>query len=155
MRFRACAAVCLVLKRENEILISLRQNTGYRDGEWGLVSGHVEEGEGIIDAIIRETKEEADIEVERNDLKVVHVIYSRDVRDDFSYINFFVTCEKYSGEIRNAEPYKCGGLRFCKYNKLPINTVDMVKIALKNIEKGILFTEINLTRTNFCHSRGM
>ncbi|MDR2782195.1 MAG: NUDIX domain-containing protein [Holosporaceae bacterium] len=141
MRLQSNVAVYLLLKRGDETLLSLRQNTGYRDGNWSVVAGHVEEGEGVIDAIIREAKEEADIDIERDDLKVVHVMY---YYDDRPYVIFFIDCEKYSGEIRNAEPHKCGGLKFFKENDLPSNTVEALKIAVENIKNGVFFSEVSL-----------
>ncbi|MDR2781095.1 MAG: NUDIX domain-containing protein [Holosporaceae bacterium] len=141
MRLQSNMAVYLLLKRGDEILLSLRQNTGYRDGNWSVVVGHVEEGEGVIDAIIREAKEEADIDIERDDLTVMHVMY---YHDDRPYVNFFVICKKYSEEIRNAEPHKCGGLKFFKENDLPSNTFEAVKIAIENIKNGAFFSEVSL-----------
>jgi 8-oxo-dGTP pyrophosphatase MutT (NUDIX family) len=141
MKLQSNIAVYLLLKRGDEILLSLRQNTGYRDGNWSVVAGHVEEGESIVDAIIRETKEEADIVIKHDDLEVAHVMY---YCDDYPYINFFITCERFSGEIRNAEPHKCGGLNFFRENDLPPNTVEAVKTAVENIKNGIFFSEVSL-----------
>jgi 8-oxo-dGTP pyrophosphatase MutT (NUDIX family) len=134
-------AVYLLLKRGDEILLSLRQNTGYRDGNWSVVAGHVEEGEGIIEALIREAEEEAGIVIKHEDQEVAHIMY---YYDDRPYVNFFVICEKYSGEIRNAEPHKCGELKFFRENDLPPNTVEAVKIAVENIKNGIFFSEVIL-----------
>jgi 8-oxo-dGTP pyrophosphatase MutT (NUDIX family) len=135
-------AVYLLLKRGDEILLLLRQNTGYRDGNWGFVSGHVEKGECIIDAIIRETKEEAGIDVNSDDLEMAHVMYSK---TDRPYVNFFFICEKYFGEICNAEPHKCGGLQFFRETELPLNMVEVVKLAIENIRDGVLFSEVDLS----------
>jgi hypothetical protein len=49
-------------------------------------------------------------------------------------VNFFVICEKYSGEICNAEPHKCGGLKFFRESDLPPNIVEAVKTAIENIK---------------------
>lgn len=46
-----------------EILLALRKNTGYRDGKYELPGGHVEEGEDLMQAMVREAKEELMIEV--------------------------------------------------------------------------------------------
>ena len=46
----------LYLVQDNTVLLMRRCNTGYQDGRYGLVAGHVEPGEDFIDAIIRENK---------------------------------------------------------------------------------------------------
>jgi 8-oxo-dGTP pyrophosphatase MutT (NUDIX family) len=142
VRLQSRIAVYLLLRKSDEILLSLRQNTGYRDGSWSMVAGHVEEGEGIIDALIREAKEEADIDIKHDDLEVAHVMY---YYGDRPYVHFFIICKKYSGEIRNMEPYKCGSLKFFKENNLPPNVVEAVKAAVENIKNGKLFSEVILS----------
>ena len=42
---------------KKEILLALRKNTRYNDGEYELPGGHVDEGEDLMNAMIRETKE--------------------------------------------------------------------------------------------------
>ena len=67
-------AVNLVLTRTNEngekeILLQLRQNTGYMDNMYDFAcSGHVEKGESYTTALVREAKEEIGITVKEEDL---------------------------------------------------------------------------------------
>jgi 8-oxo-dGTP pyrophosphatase MutT (NUDIX family) len=144
MKLRAYVAVFLLLKKNDEFLLLLRQHTVCRDGgNWGLVSGHVEEGEGVIEALIRETKEEADINVNSDDLKIANIITHS--KTDRPYVNLFFTCEKYSGEIYNAEPDKCCGMQFFKETELPPNIVEVVKLAIENIRNGVFFSEVVLS----------
>ena len=49
---------------KTEILLSLRKNTGYRDGEYELPGGHVEEGETEEETALREVFEETNIKIE-------------------------------------------------------------------------------------------
>ncbi|NQY54774.1 MAG: NUDIX domain-containing protein, partial [Campylobacteraceae bacterium] len=51
----------LILIRQNKILLLRRHNTGYQDGQYSTIAGHVEEGESFSQCIIREAKEEAGI----------------------------------------------------------------------------------------------
>ena len=50
-----------------EVLLALRKNTGYRDGEYELPGGHVEEGEDLMQAMVREAKEELLINIKEED----------------------------------------------------------------------------------------
>ena len=74
-------ASSLVLTRINEngkkeILLQLRQNTGYMDDKYDFAcSGHVEKGESFADALVRETKEEIGLNIKIEDLKFLTVIH--------------------------------------------------------------------------------
>ena len=63
----------LMLTRRNkesgeiEILLTLRKNTGYRDGEYELPGGHVEAGEDLMQAMVREAREELLIDIDIKD----------------------------------------------------------------------------------------
>jgi 8-oxo-dGTP pyrophosphatase MutT (NUDIX family) len=137
MRLQAYVCVYLVLEKDGKFLLSLRQNTGYKDGCWSMVAGHVEEGESTLDATIREAKEEAGVQINREDLKVAHIALRC---EDRSNADIFLTCKKYSGEIRNMEPHKCGGLAFFSPDEFPANVIDYVKTAVENIKKNVAFS---------------
>lgn len=54
-------AAYLTLFRDNKVLLLRRCNTGYEDGNYSMVAGHVDQGETFTQAIIRESNEEAGI----------------------------------------------------------------------------------------------
>ncbi|MEN9406776.1 MAG: hypothetical protein RLZ12_1060 [Bacillota bacterium] len=113
--------VYLMLFRNNrkELLLLLRQNTGYADGTWSMVAGHVEHGEAATSALIREAYEEAGITIVPSDLKVLYILYRRDACLNQGAFEVFIGCERWMGEIRNKEPHKCGGLKFFPCHSLP------------------------------------
>lgn len=129
---------CLILKRQDEVLLYLRQNTGFLDGFYGLVAGHVEAGESATQAIIREAREEAGIEIEAKDLAVKHVAHRLTNRYN---IDVYFECERWKGEIRNVEPHKCGEMVFFPASKLPENTIEHIAYVLKAIDLGSLYSE--------------
>ncbi len=119
----------LILRQENDVLLLLRKNTGYCDGHYGLVSGHVEEGESATAAMIREAREEAGIELCSSQLKVIHVMHRKSGRLN---LDIFFECRSWQGTIANQEPEKCAALEFFPLDHLPSNTIPYVAYAIKS-----------------------
>ena len=117
----------------------LRKNTGYCDNFYGLVSGHVEEGESAITAIIREAYEEAGIRLKPNTLKAAHVMHRK---TDRLNIDIFFECSEWQGDVINREPEKCAGLNYFPLGALPSNTIAYIKVALKAISEDNFYSEI-------------
>ena len=63
--FLAPVSVHLLLVRTGRILLLRRYNTGYEDGNYSLVAGHIEGGEELKAAMIREAREESGVFVRR------------------------------------------------------------------------------------------
>lgn len=131
-------AAYLVLRRGNDLLLSLRQKTGYCDGAYGLVSGHVEEGESATSGMIREAYEEAGILLLPSQLRVAHIGHRRTNR---FVIDIFFECSEWSGELCNREPERCAELAFFPQAALPSNIVDYIAAALGHIEAGCIYSE--------------
>jgi 8-oxo-dGTP pyrophosphatase MutT (NUDIX family) len=140
-RFTSRMAVYLILKKNNQILLTLRQNTGWSDGLYSLASGHVEKNESIKLAMIREAKEEIGICIKPENLNLVHIMQHK---CDKHYIDFYFQCETYQGEPLNCEPEKCGDVRFFHKNNLPDNLVGNVRQALTLIGTGSNYSEYGI-----------
>jgi 8-oxo-dGTP pyrophosphatase MutT (NUDIX family) len=138
-RFTLRMSVQLLLKKEDQLLVYLRKNTGWADGMYALVAGHVDGNESAKQAMIREAQEEAGIIIEPQDLHVVHVMHRQ---SDCEYIDVFMQCDRWQGEVRNCEPHKCGELRFVSTTALPQNTLEYVKQAIKNINAQKSYDEL-------------
>ena len=136
-RFRAPCAVHVLLLRGGEVLLLRRANTGYQDGNFSTVAGHLDGGEEVLAAAVREAREEAGIALDPADLRVVGVMHNRG--EDFEYIDFFVTAERWQGAIVNAEPHKCAELSWHPLDRLPPNTIPYVRRALENYQRGVWF----------------
>ena len=134
--FRLVSAVHLFLLRDGQMLLLRRFQTGYEDGNYSVVAGHLEGNETVVAAAVREVREEVGIELAPNDVRVVGVMHRRstDVR-----VDWFVACERWSGEVRNAEPTKCDDLRWADPEALPPNTIPYVRRAIDNFRAGRWF----------------
>lgn len=130
--FKLVCAVYLILKKDGEVLLLRRFNTGFADGKYSLVAGHIDGGESIFDATVREAKEEVGIGIEPENLKVVHIMHRRCESPDYERFSVFMEANKYSGEIKNMEPEKCDDMRWFPIKDLPPNTVDYIKRVIQN-----------------------
>lgn len=131
------SAIHLFFIQAQQTLLSLRTNTGYMDGYYGVVAGHIEPGETIDNASIREASEEAGLTLLPKDLEVVQVMHRSDGEER---IDFFIHVHNWGGEIRNTEPHKCTELAWFPLNTLPENTVPYVRQSLLNYQQGISFS---------------
>lgn len=129
--------VYLILRKGDQILLHLRKNTGYADGMYGMVSGHVEDGESAMNAMIREAGEEAGIIP--LEIKPIHFLHSKTNRLN---MNIFFECTKWKGEIINKEPEKCEELKFFPLNKLPLNMQLYLKEVLREVAQGNHYSEL-------------
>ena len=138
-RYKGMIVVDLMLTRDNngkrEVLLALRKNTGYCDGEFELPGGHVDAGEDLIDAMIREAKEELNIKLKREDLRIEHILHH--YKGD--RIKFLISTKKYEGTLQIGEPDKCEKIEWFDINNLPGNTGKMDVKELKEIQEGIFY----------------
>lgn len=135
-------AVHLFLLKEDKILLLRRYNTGFMDGKYSVVAGHVDSGETYIEAMKREAKEEAGIFISDEDLKAVQVMHRK---SDTERIDYFFVAKKWAGQIKNMEPNKCDDLSWFPINDLPDNMIPYVRHAIKMYRKNEQFTEFGWT----------
>ena len=139
-RFKLIPAVWIFLKKDNKVLFLFRQNTGWEDGKFGLPAGHVDGNETIIQAAIRETQEESSVKVNKDDLRVIHVLHKRNANGAES-IDFFLETTKWEGIPRVNEPEKCGKAEWFDLNDLPKNIVGCVGHVIEQINKKVFYSE--------------
>jgi 8-oxo-dGTP pyrophosphatase MutT (NUDIX family) len=116
-----------------EVLLQLRQNTGYMDGHWAAAAaGHVEQGETAWDAARREAAEELAV----TDLTLEFVTSMQRTRHADAIderIDFFFTAGSWSGEPHIVEPHKCAELRWSRLDGLPDPVVPHELMVLESL----------------------
>jgi 8-oxo-dGTP pyrophosphatase MutT (NUDIX family) len=119
-----------------EVLLQLRQGTGFMDGHWAAAAaGHVEKGETAYDAARREAREE--IGVEDVELEFVTAMQrTRGGEPIDERIDFFFTARSWSGEPRILEPRKAADLRWCSLDDLPDPVVPHERAVLDAVRSG-------------------
>lgn len=130
------SAVHLFLIREDQVLLLRRFNTGYEDGNYSVPAGHLDGSERVIDAAVREAREEVGLNISPSDIDVVGVMHR--LSDD-ERIDFFVACTQWAGEPRNLELEKCDELRWVDVEELPGNVIPYIRRAIDNYCAGRWF----------------
>lgn len=115
-------AVYVYLRRSDEVLLQLRQNTGFMDGYWAAaVAGHVLAGESVTGAAIREAAEETGVVLTATDLVPLTVLHRTDgsLLPVEQRVDFFFECHSWWGEPEVLEPHKATALRWFPLGDLP------------------------------------
>lgn len=137
-RFGQIGTSHLFLVKDNKILLLRRFNTGYEDGKYSVIAGHIEENETVRQTMVREAKEEADVDIDIEDLEVIHVMHRH---ENQKRIDFFLTAKKWKGEPKIMEHHKCDDLRWFELNNLPNNIVPYIKQAINCFLNNVFYSE--------------
>ena len=143
-RNKAIPAVYILLEKDGKFLIARRCNTGYQDGNYQVPAGHVEAGELPTEAIIRETKEEVNIDLTASQLEFAHVSYRPKHDQTADRVDLFFRARTWDGEVKNMEPEKCDDLKWVSMKELPKNMTPHVRDAFECIDKGLIFQELGV-----------
>ncbi|MDE5630181.1 MAG: NUDIX domain-containing protein [Bacilli bacterium] len=117
-------AAAIIVNEKKEILLQSRAD---RD-KWGLPGGCQELGERFEDTILREVKEETNLDVKEEDLKLVCVVSGESRRNDYpngdvvynNTVLYYI--DRYSGELKWDSESK--DMRFFSVDNLPKNLHD-------------------------------
>lgn len=132
-------ATHLFLIKWDEILLYLRK-WWRQEWKYNLIAGHLDWWEDPKKATIREAKEEAWIDIKKEDLEFSHVTYSL-AWNWKEYIQFYFSCKKWEWEIKNLELDRCYKMEFFPIKDLPGNTTPYIKKAIYNYLNNIKYSE--------------
>ena len=118
MRTKIPVTVHLLFFREDQILLLRRFNTGFEDGNYSVLAGHLDGDETVQVAAQREALEEIGVHIHIEDVVFANVMHRK---SDDERVDFFVYIKAWNGGPFNAEPDKCDESRWCIVNALPEN----------------------------------
>jgi 8-oxo-dGTP diphosphatase len=145
MRFQVVPAAYVLLRRSedgvDQVLLQLREGTGYMDGHWAAAAaGHVEAGESALDAAVREAAEELGIGIAADDLVplcAMHRTIAQHGPVD-ERVDFFFECRGWTGDPRTQEADKSADLRWFDLTALPQPVVPHELQVLTGLRDGDL-----------------
>lgn len=138
-RHREVVDVHLILRRGDDVLLARRAGTGYGDGLLNGPSGHVEDGEDVRTAMIREAFEEIGVELTPDELRVALVMQHRGPGGRPRMGWFFEAEYDSAAEPYNREPHKCSGLSWHPLSALPDDMVAYCRAGLDAYRAGERF----------------
>jgi 8-oxo-dGTP diphosphatase len=139
-RYASIVDIHVILHRGGKILLLRRTGDTYASGQLCLPSGHVEQGESVLAAAVRETREETGITLDPAMLRHVLSIHHRNPATSHARIGFTFTPRSWYGEPANAEPHKHSELVWADPADLPPDTVGYTAAVITAVEHGLTFT---------------
>jgi mutator protein MutT len=127
----------LLTDGQGRVLFGRRANTGYEDGAYHVPSGHLEAGESVVSALVREAKEEVGVTIDFLDVEFAHVMHNS---SSGGRIAFFFRVERWQGEPSNMEPDKCDDLAWISLHALPEQMIPYCREALQHITSRNTFS---------------
>jgi ADP-ribose pyrophosphatase YjhB (NUDIX family) len=137
-RFKLVPESHLFLVQKDRILLLRRSGTDYEDGKYSVVAGHMDGAETAREAICREAREEAGIELAPEDLAFAQVVHRADRGER---VSFFFAAERWQGEVRNMEPHKASEMGWFPLDALPDPMVPYVRQAIERWRAGVPYGE--------------
>lgn len=126
-----------------EVLLQRKCGTKLWPYFLALPAGHIDKGENSYEAMIREAKEELDIDISISDICDTFVVCRRN-KSLMPYYDVYFEVKNYKGDIKIMEKDKCLELVWCDINNLPKDMFDFEKTAIYNNLKGIKFSVIDV-----------
>lgn len=139
-RFKCIIDAHVVLRRNGKVLLLRRAGDVFASGQLCLPSGHLEEGESILQAAAREAYEETGIKLDPETIRLVLTIHQRNPGTTQTRIGLVFQPDRWTGEPANAEPVKCSELVWADSPNPPADTVEYIAAILNAIHHKQPFT---------------
>ena len=120
-------AFAVLINDDDEVLI-MRRTPNKRYGEkFTVPGGHMDAGENVLLAAVRELKEETGIETKVEDCDVLGVLHTNFHKE---YMHFVVRVNKWTGTHKIMEEDSCDIMYWCLFDNLPDNMLHWPKLAI-------------------------
>lgn len=134
-------AAALWLECEGKIFVGRRQNTGYHDGLLNLPAGHIDPGETPREAIVREAKEEIGVDINPDDLQLIHTQYNRNLSEKSDRTHYYFKLETCNLKPINTEPEKCSEVFWLSVGERVNEFFPFMRGAIEAILNGSSYSE--------------
>lgn len=134
-------SVYMLLRRDGKLFFIRRANTGYKDGTFTVPAGHAEASESYTGAAIRETAEEAGVQVAPEDARLVFVMQRNEGPDNIR-VDLFFEATRWKGEPNNMEPHRSSESAWFSADNLPYDEIiDFQADVFRALARGETYAE--------------
>ncbi|MFI6471151.1 NUDIX domain-containing protein [Streptomyces sp. NPDC050516] len=135
--------VHLVFEQAGQVLLQQRSpNARFAAREWHVPAGHLE-AESAAECAVREAGEELGVLIDRQDLRLVHVLHYRgNAAGSTPRMQLFFRVLDYRGTPKICEPDRCAALGWYPTSSLPSPLVDYTAVALTSIAANRLYSSM-------------
>ena len=137
--FQVKCSVFVLLARDEKICFLQRTRTGWKNGFYSVPAGGLESGETLVSAAIREAREEVDVELQADQLRLVHTVHCRTEGNE--WLGHFFMTESWKGEASLLEPDKHSNLTWALPLEAPSPLLWYVRQALESIMRNQSYSE--------------
>jgi 8-oxo-dGTP diphosphatase len=135
---RPYVSVHLVLVQQDvqgraQIFLMKRENSFDHNGKYVFIAGKVDHNETPIQAMVREAKEEANLDLQESDITPAMVIYRTALNyknEAVDAVEFFMVAHRYGGTPTIMEPDLCSEMAFYARDDVPHNLSESVATFL-------------------------
>lgn len=133
-------AAAIIVNEKGQILLQSRAD----NDRWGLPGGCQELGERFEDTVIREVKEETNLDITEDNLELIAIVSGSTRRNEYPNGDVVInntalySVKNYSGELKWDSESK--SMKFFDLDNLPINQndPDLIDIYIKSLNKKAL-----------------
>lgn len=139
--FTLPAYVGIILQQADKVLLVRRHNTDWASGKWNFPGGLLEKGETLVQAALREAREEVGVTIATNDLELVHVlqVYAS-ATNTKDILGFYFLVTRWEKTAVNNEPDRHAEIGWFSIDALPSSTTAHALKALQGIASGTHFS---------------
>lgn len=132
-------AVRLIVVKDGKMLFLHR--TKKNGGGYSLIGGNVEEREFAREALSREAREEAGIDIDPEKLVLVHVLHRHRLKKNLQTLVLYFQAASFKGEPEALETKKFKDVTWLNIEFLPDSVSKSTRHVLEAIHRGEIYSE--------------
>lgn len=134
-----------ILNEKKQVLMGYR-TWKHASNTWSAPGGKLDFMEDFEDGAIREAKEETNLDIKKEDVRIVGITNDKHPKENIHFITIHMVANKYSGELKTMEPHKFREWKWFDLDDLPEDLLEACRIFFSKKEnvKKLLKSECSI-----------